>query len=67
MRVYNNRRIHSKGSFRRQNCHSNPEDAIFKASSPSDTPRRFSRAQLLERFTGDKILSSPINPECVEV
>ena len=63
MRVYQNRRFHSKGPFRRHNHHSNPEDATLKAPSPNNTPKRFFRAKLPERFTGDEILSSPINPE----
>ena len=67
MRVYQNRRFHSEGPFRQRNHHSNPEDASFKAPSPNNTPKRFSRAKLPERFTGDEILSSPINPEHVEV
>ena len=67
MRVYKNRRFHSKGPFRWRNHSSNPEDAIFKAPSPSNTSKRFFRAKLPERFTGDEILSSPINPERIEV
>ena len=67
MRVYQNRRFHSKGPFRWCNRHSNPEDAILKAPSPNNTHKRFSRAKPPERFTGDEILSSPINPERVQV
>ena len=67
MRVYQNRRFHSKGLFRRHNCHSNPEDTTLKAPSPNNTPKRFSRAKPPERFTSDEILSSPSNPEQVEV
>ena len=67
MRVYQNRRFRSKGPFRWRNRHSNPEDATLKAPSPNNTPQRFSRAKLPEKFTGDKILLSPINPEQVEV
>ena len=62
MRVYQNGRFHSKGPFRQCSCHSNPEDTTLKAP-PNNTPKRFSRAKLPERFTGDEILSSPINPE----
>ena len=67
MRVYQNRRFHSKGPFRWHNHHSNPKDAILKAPSPSNAPKRLSRAKPPEKFTGDEILSSPINPERVEV
>ena len=67
MRVYQNRRFHSKGPFRWCNHHSNPEDATLKAPSPSNASKRFSRAKLPEKFTGDEILSSPINPEQVEI
>ena len=67
MRVYQNRRFRSKGPFRWRNHYLNPEGATLKAPSPSNVPKRFSRAKLPEKFTGDEILSSPINPECVEV
>ena len=67
MRVYQNRRFHSKGPFRRCNHHLNLEDATLKAPSPSNVPKRLSRAKPPEKFTGDEILSSPINPERVEV
>ena len=39
----------------------------MKAPSPSNVPKRPSRAKPPEKFTGDEILSSPINPERVEV
>ena len=65
MRVYQNRRFCSKGPFRQCNRHSNHEDATLKAPSPSNAPRRLSRAKPPEKFTGDEILSSPINPERV--
>ena len=67
MRVYQNRRFHSKGPFRWHNRHLNPEEATLNAPSPNNAPKRFSRAKLSEKFTGDEILSSPINPEQVEV
>ena len=67
MRVYQNRRFHSKGPFRWCNCNLYPEGATLKAPSPSNVPKRFSTAKLPEKFTGDEILSSPINPERVEV
>ena len=67
MRVYQNRRFCSKGPFRQCSCHLNLEDATLKAPSPNNAPKRFSRAKPLERFTGDEILSSPSNPERVEV
>ena len=63
MRVYQNRRFRSKGPFRQLNRHSNSEDATSKAPSASNAPKRLSRAKPPEKFTGDKILSSPINPE----
>ena len=67
MRVYQNRRFCSKGPFRWCSCHLNLEDATLKAPSPSNVPKRLSRAKPPEKFTGDEILSSPINPERVEV
>ena len=67
MRVYQNRRFRSKGPFRWCSHHLNLEDATLKAPSPSNVPKRLSRAKPPERFTGDEILSSPINPERVEV
>ena len=67
MRVYQNRRFCSKGPFRQCNCNLNPEGATLKAPSPSNVAKRFSRAKLPEKFTGDEILSSPINSERVEV
>ena len=63
MRVYQNRRFRSKGPFRRHSHNLNLEDATLKAPSPSNVPR----AKPPEKFTGDEILSSPINPERVEV
>ena len=63
MRVYQNRRFHSKGPFRWCTRHSNPEGATLKAPTPSDAPKRLYRAKPPEKFTGDEILSSPINPE----
>ena len=67
MRVYMNRRFCSKGPFRWHSRYSNLEDATLKAPSPSNAPKRLSRAKPPEKFTGDEILSSPINPEQVEV
>ena len=67
MRVYQNRRFHSKGPFRWRSHHLNLEDATLKAPSPSNTPKRFSGAKPPERFTDDEILSSPSNPERDEV
>ena len=67
MRVYQNRRFHSKGPFRQCSCHLNLEDATLNAPSPSNVPKRLSRAKPPEKFTGDEILSSPLNPEQVEV
>ena len=67
MRVYQNRRFHSKGPFRQCNRHSNSEGATLKAASPSNAPKGLSIAKPPEKFTGDEILSSPINPERVEV
>ena len=63
MRVYQNRRFHSKVPFRWRSRHLNLEDATLKAPSPSNVPKRLSRAKPPEKFTVDKILSSPINPE----
>ena len=63
MRVNQNRRFCSKSPFRQRNRHSNPEDTTLKAPSPSNAPERLSRAKSPEKFTGDEILSSPINPE----
>ena len=56
MKVYQNRRFHSEGPFRRRNRNLNPEGATLKAPSPSNVPKRFSRAKLPEKFTGDEIL-----------
>ena len=67
MRVYQNRRFHSKGPFRQCNHHTNPEDATLKAPSPSNVPKRLSRAKPPEKFTSDEILLSSMNPERVEV
>ena len=67
MRVYQNRRFRSKGPFRWRSHHLNLEDATLKAPSPNNAPKRFSRAKPPERFIGDEILSSPSNPEQVEV
>ena len=67
MRVYQNRRFHSKGPFRWCSRHLDLEDATLKAPSPSNVPKRLSRVKPPEKFTGDKILSSPINPERVEI
>ena len=67
MRVYRNRRFCSKGPFRQRNRHSNPEDATLKAPSPSNASKRLSGAKPPEKFTSDEILSSPMNPERVEV
>ena len=67
MRVYQNRRFHSKGPFRWRSHHLNLEDATLKAPSPSNVPKRLSRAKPPEKFTGDEILLSPINPEQVKV
>ena len=67
MRVYQNRRFRPKGPFRRCSRHLNLEDATLKAPSPNNVPKRFSRAKPPERFIGDEILSSPSNPERVEV
>ena len=61
MRVYQNRRFRSKGPFRRRNRHSNPDDTALKAPSPSNASKRLSRVKPPEKFTGDEILSSPIN------
>ena len=63
MRVYQNRRFHSKGPFRWRSRHLNLEDATLKAPSPSNVPKRLFRAKPPEKFTGDEILLSPINPE----
>ena len=63
MRVYQNRRFRSKGPFRWHSHHLNLKNATLKAPSPSNVPKRFSRAKPPERFTGDEILSSPTNPE----
>ena len=63
MRVYQNRRFRSKGPFRRCSRHLNPEDTILKVPSPCNAPKRLSRVKPPEKFTGDEILSSPINPE----
>ena len=67
MRVYQNRRFCSKGPLRWLTHHLNSEKATLKAPSPNNTPKRFSRAKLPERFTGDEILLSPINSERVQV
>ena len=67
MRVYQNRRFHSKGPLRQCSCHLNFEDATLKAPSPNNAPKRFSRVKPPERFISDEILSSPSNPERVEV
>ena len=67
MRVYQNRRFRSKGPSRWRNRHSNPEDATLKAPSPSNVPKRLSRAKPPEKFTRDEILSSPMNPKRIEV
>ena len=63
MRVYQNRRLHSKGPFRQRSHHLNLEDATLKAPSPNNVPKRLSRAKPPEKFTGDEIFLSPINPE----
>ena len=63
MRVYQNRRFRSKGPFRQRNHHSNPEDATLKAPSPSNVPKRLSRAKPPEKFTSEEILLSSMNPE----
>ena len=63
MRVYQNKRFRSKGPFRQHNHYSNPEDTTLKVPSPSNAPKRLSRAKPPEKFTGNEILSSPINPE----
>ena len=67
MRVYQNRRFHSKGPFRWRNHHSNSKEATLKAPAPSNVPKRLSRAKPPEKYTGDEILSSPKNPERAEV
>ena len=67
MRVYQSRRFCSKGPFRRCSHHLNLEDATLKAPSPNNAPKRFSRAKPPESFIGDEILSSPSNPERVDV
>ena len=67
MRVYQNSRFRSKGPFRWHSCRLNLEDATLKAPSPRNVPKRLSRAKPPEKITGDEILSSPINPERVEV
>ena len=67
MRVYQNRRFHSKGPFIWRNRHSNPEDVTLKAPSPSNVPKRLSRAKPPEKFTSEEILLSSMNPKRVEV
>ena len=67
MRVYQNRRFSSKGPFRWHNRHPNSEDATLKAPCPSNAPKGLSRAKPPEKFTSDEILSSPMNPDQVEV